>query len=158
MQAYREGMTQEQGYVWFLPGWYRENWYDIDRLRHIRSACWPPWALFCNPGYRGPEDIHFLLKNTLECSKKLSTKSVQYQAAGWDSNLWRRVSGLAWSANIKLYAYVPSVRMISNFSRFILRRWGNSVLSIDSQKHYLSCWYIYINNVDMVITKKLSTL
>jgi hypothetical protein len=29
-------MTQEQGYVWFLPGWYRENWYDIDHLRSIR--------------------------------------------------------------------------------------------------------------------------
>ena len=26
-------MTQKQGYVWFLPGWYSDNWYDLDALR-----------------------------------------------------------------------------------------------------------------------------
>jgi hypothetical protein len=26
-------MTQKQGYVWFLPGWYSNNWYDLDMLR-----------------------------------------------------------------------------------------------------------------------------
>merc|ERR1719431_1087736 len=26
-------MTQAQGYVWFLPGWYKEGWYDLDNLK-----------------------------------------------------------------------------------------------------------------------------
>jgi hypothetical protein len=26
-------MTQKQGYVWFLPTWYKHDWYDIDALR-----------------------------------------------------------------------------------------------------------------------------
>ena len=26
-------MTQKQGYVWFLPGWYADDWYDLDMLR-----------------------------------------------------------------------------------------------------------------------------
>ena len=26
-------MTQKQGYVWFLPGWYSDDWYDLDMLR-----------------------------------------------------------------------------------------------------------------------------
>ena len=32
-EAYRAKMTQKQGYVWFLPGWFDEKWYDVDRLR-----------------------------------------------------------------------------------------------------------------------------
>ena len=32
-EAYKQGMTQRQGYVWFLPGWYHANWYDVDNLR-----------------------------------------------------------------------------------------------------------------------------
>ena len=32
-EAYKQGMTQRQGYVWFLPGWYHANWYDVDSLR-----------------------------------------------------------------------------------------------------------------------------
>ena len=32
-QAFKLDMTQADGYVWFLPGWYKEGWYDIDRLR-----------------------------------------------------------------------------------------------------------------------------
>ena len=32
-QAYRLEMTQAQGYVWFIPGWYREGWFDLDLLR-----------------------------------------------------------------------------------------------------------------------------
>ena len=32
-EAYKEKMTQKQGYVWFLPGWYGDNWYDLDALR-----------------------------------------------------------------------------------------------------------------------------
>ena len=32
-EAYKQGMTQKQGYVWFLPGWYANNWYDLDMLR-----------------------------------------------------------------------------------------------------------------------------
>ena len=31
--AYKLGMTQRQGYVWFLPGWFGDQWYDIDRLK-----------------------------------------------------------------------------------------------------------------------------
>ena len=33
-QAYKLEMTQSEGYVWFLPGWFKEGWYDIDRLRN----------------------------------------------------------------------------------------------------------------------------
>ena len=32
-EAYKLEMTQKQGYVWFLPGWYSDNWYDLDALR-----------------------------------------------------------------------------------------------------------------------------
>ena len=32
-QAYKLKMTQAQGYVWFLPGWFKEAWYDIDDLK-----------------------------------------------------------------------------------------------------------------------------
>ena len=31
--AYKMNMTQKEGYVWFLPGWFKERWYDIDLLR-----------------------------------------------------------------------------------------------------------------------------
>merc|ERR1712083_557503 len=31
--AKKEGMTQENGYVWFLPAWYRKDWYDLDAKR-----------------------------------------------------------------------------------------------------------------------------
>ena len=40
-QAYRLGMTQAQGYVWFIPGWYREGWYDLDlmkRKKHLNEV------------------------------------------------------------------------------------------------------------------------
>ena len=32
-QAYKLGMTQREGYVWFLPGWFKERWFDVDLLR-----------------------------------------------------------------------------------------------------------------------------
>ena len=32
-QAFKLEMTQAQGYVWFLPGWFKDHWYDIDALR-----------------------------------------------------------------------------------------------------------------------------
>ena len=32
-EAYKQGMTQRQGYVWFLPAWYQHDWYDTDALR-----------------------------------------------------------------------------------------------------------------------------
>ena len=32
-QAFKSGMTQKEGYVWLLPGWFKERWYDIDKLR-----------------------------------------------------------------------------------------------------------------------------
>ncbi len=25
-EAYKQGMTQKQGYVWFLPGWFGADW------------------------------------------------------------------------------------------------------------------------------------
>ena len=31
--AFKLEMTQKEGYVWFLPGWYDEDWYDVDALR-----------------------------------------------------------------------------------------------------------------------------
>ena len=33
-QAYKLSMTQAEGYVWFLPGWYKEGWYDLDNLKN----------------------------------------------------------------------------------------------------------------------------
>ena len=33
-EAYHLDMTQEYGYVWFLPGWFDDEWYDIDKLRN----------------------------------------------------------------------------------------------------------------------------
>ena len=30
-------MTQKQGYVWFLPGWYEDRWYDIDHLKSSKN-------------------------------------------------------------------------------------------------------------------------
>ena len=30
--AYKAEMTQKQGFVWFLPGWFEKDWYDIDSL------------------------------------------------------------------------------------------------------------------------------
>lgn len=32
-EAYKQQMTQKQGYVWFLPGWYKFDWYDVDAIR-----------------------------------------------------------------------------------------------------------------------------
>ena len=40
-QAYKLEMTQAQGYVWFIPGWYREGWYDLDlmkRKKHVNEV------------------------------------------------------------------------------------------------------------------------
>ena len=31
-EAYKAKMTQKQGFVWFLPGWFEKDWYDIDSL------------------------------------------------------------------------------------------------------------------------------
>ena len=36
-QAHKLSMTQAQGFVWFLPGWFKEEWYDIDRLRQKKQ-------------------------------------------------------------------------------------------------------------------------
>ena len=36
--AYRLGMTQREGYVWFLPGWFEENWYDVDNLKILKAT------------------------------------------------------------------------------------------------------------------------
>ena len=34
-QAFKLDMTQTQGYVWFIPGWYKKDWYDIDLMKEI---------------------------------------------------------------------------------------------------------------------------
>ena len=31
-------MTQAQGYVWLLPGWYKEDWFDTDTLREKQNS------------------------------------------------------------------------------------------------------------------------
>ena len=36
-QAYKSRMTQKQGYVWLLPGWYKDDWYDVDGLKLKKS-------------------------------------------------------------------------------------------------------------------------
>ena len=30
-------MTQADGYVWILPGWYKDNWFDVDNLRQKQN-------------------------------------------------------------------------------------------------------------------------
>ena len=35
--AYKLKMTQREGYAWFLPGWFDNNWYDIDELKRINN-------------------------------------------------------------------------------------------------------------------------
>ena len=35
--AYKLSMTQREGYAWFLPGWFDNNWYDIDELKRINN-------------------------------------------------------------------------------------------------------------------------
>ena len=32
------GVTQKEGYVWILPGWYTDNWYDIDWWKSKRNS------------------------------------------------------------------------------------------------------------------------
>lgn len=36
-QAYRSKMTQKQGFVWLLPGWYKDGWFDTDVLALKKS-------------------------------------------------------------------------------------------------------------------------
>ena len=36
-EAYKAKMTQQQGFVWFLPGWFDNKWYDIDSLRKAKK-------------------------------------------------------------------------------------------------------------------------
>ena len=36
-EAYKAKMTQKQGYVWFLPGWFDDHWYDIDALKKVKN-------------------------------------------------------------------------------------------------------------------------
>ena len=40
-EAFKLGMTQANGYVWFLPGWYQHNWYDLDVLRKKSKSKYP---------------------------------------------------------------------------------------------------------------------
>ena len=37
-QAWNSSMTQAQGYVWLLPGWYKDNWFDTDTLREKQNS------------------------------------------------------------------------------------------------------------------------
>jgi len=37
-EAFKQEMTQAQGYVWFLPGWFKESWYDTDQLKGKKSG------------------------------------------------------------------------------------------------------------------------
>lgn len=43
--AYQLKMTQREGYAWFLPGWFDNNWYDIDELRRINNETEAPPGL-----------------------------------------------------------------------------------------------------------------
>ena len=36
-QAFKSEMTQKQGYVWLLPGWLTNKWYDVDKLKHLQE-------------------------------------------------------------------------------------------------------------------------
>jgi hypothetical protein len=37
-QAYRMGMTQREGFVWFLPEWFQDDWYNIDKLKTFKKS------------------------------------------------------------------------------------------------------------------------
>ena len=37
-QAFKSKMTQKQGYVWLLPGWFKENWYDVDMKKNQQKT------------------------------------------------------------------------------------------------------------------------
>lgn len=37
-EAYRQGMTAWQGYVWFLPRWFAVNWFDVDYYNALESS------------------------------------------------------------------------------------------------------------------------
>ena len=37
-QAYKMGMTQREGYVWFLPEWFQDDWYNIDKLKTFKKS------------------------------------------------------------------------------------------------------------------------
>ena len=32
------GMTQREGYVWFLPEWFEDDWYNIDKLKTYKKS------------------------------------------------------------------------------------------------------------------------
>ena len=36
-QAFKSQMTQKQGYVWLLPGWFKKTWYDVDKLKENKK-------------------------------------------------------------------------------------------------------------------------
>merc|ERR1719244_515962 len=40
-EAYKAKMTQEHGYVWFLPGWFDDGWFDIDGFRKLKNKTAP---------------------------------------------------------------------------------------------------------------------
>jgi len=50
--AGNQGMTQRNGFVWFLPGWFRADWYDVDELRYGRDGENFPTSLTESPSSR----------------------------------------------------------------------------------------------------------
>ena len=55
-EAYKAKMTQEHGYVWFLPGWFDDGWYNIDGFRTLKNKTEPvntskdTWSMSGNGG------------------------------------------------------------------------------------------------------------
>ena len=96
-EAFKLGMTQKQGYVWFLPAWYQSNWYDIDVLKdkvenenlsfpncttaemvEVRMFYWLEYRLGC-PLSKGNQANHpkFERPNEKNTKCKFFLKSVQ---------------------------------------------------------------------------------
>ena len=57
-QAYKMGMTQKEGYVWFLPELFEAGWYDIDRLKTLKKINRTYSPLHSKEDFRSNIDMH----------------------------------------------------------------------------------------------------
>ncbi|KAK3086705.1 hypothetical protein FSP39_022204 [Pinctada imbricata] len=68
-QAYRQRMTAHEGYVWFLPSWYSNNWWDVD-LHNKQTQNKEDMIPCTTPMMKYAIDGHFMLSKTLYESPK----------------------------------------------------------------------------------------
>jgi len=56
-EAFRQGMTAENGYIWFLPAWFTKQWYQTDIFNSLMAEHIPCTSADMNKAVQG----HFLL-------------------------------------------------------------------------------------------------